>query len=78
MAISIPLFIFSGYRVYGNFSFEKDPEVSRIQEITDTFGGISDQNTRDSLLFILKMEDFIRVIQPLTGDSIYGRMYLKT
>ena len=28
--------------------------------------------------FILKMEDFIRVIQPLTGDSIYGKMYLKT
>ena len=53
------MFIFSGYRVYGNFSFEKDPQISRLQEITDTFSGISEQkNTRDSLLFYFEMEDF--------------------
>ncbi len=52
LMVSSALFIFSGYRVYGNFNFEKDPEVSRIQEVAKTLGGISEQkNTEDLLLF---------------------------
>ena len=52
LIISISLFILSGYRVYGNFNFEKDPDVSRLEQITETFGGISEQkNANDSLFF---------------------------